>query len=181
MRQGPLFTVFLISCVYFNLFVWCSNFSQCFIYEYYATDRYRNDVFYPRRISTSVFSLITAFDRYIKLQLIQPTSLYVPDGAGHLSFWLQLVLRERRLRTKFRALVTVIYCELYEGGKQFSKLPRLIHNYGHKTATAVLIAQSCRDSDRVSYLLRMQGTDLRFPNARGFVSPAYNSFHIHNE
>lgn len=111
--------------------------------------------FTVRRISTSAFPLIIAFDRYIKLQLVQPTSLYVPDGAGHLSFWLQLVLRERRFRTKFRTLVTVIYCELYEGGNQFSKLPRLIHNYGHKTATAVLTVQSCRDSDRVYYLLRM--------------------------
>jgi hypothetical protein len=80
------------------------------------------------RISTSAFALIIAFDRYIKLQLIQPTSLYVPDGARHLSFWLQLVLRERRFRTKFRTLVTVTYCELYEGGNQCSKLPRLIHN-----------------------------------------------------
>ena len=133
------------------------------------------------RISISAFPLIIAFDRYITLQLIQPTSLYVPDGAGHLSLWLQLVLRERRFRTKFRTLVTVIYCELYEGGNQFSKLPRLIHNYGHKTATAVLTVQSCRDSDRVSYLLQMQDTDLRFPKARGFVSRAYNRFHIHNE
>jgi len=133
------------------------------------------------RISISAFPLIIAFDRYITLQLIQPTSLYVPDGAGHLSLWLQLVLRERRFRTKFRTLVTVIYCELYEGGNQFSKLPRLIHNYGHKTATAVLTVQSCRDSDRVSYLLQMQDTDLRFPKARSFVSRAYNRFHIHNE
>jgi hypothetical protein len=134
-----------------------------------------------RRISTSAFPLTIAFDRYLKLHLIQSTSLYVPDGAGHLSFWLQLVLRERRFRTKSRTLATFIYVELYEGGNQFSKLPRLIHNYGHKTATAVLTVQSCTNSDRVSYLLRTQGTDLRFPNARGFVSPAYNRFYTHNE
>jgi hypothetical protein len=137
--------------------------------------------FTVRRISISAFPLIIAFDHYIKLQLIQPTSLYVPYGAGHLSFWLQLVLRERRFRTKFRTLVTVIYCEMYEGGNQFSELPRLIHNYGHKTATAVFTIPSCRDSDRVSYLLRTQATDLRFSNARAFVSPAYKRFHIHNE
>lgn len=133
--------------------------------------------FTVRRIRTSAFPLIIAFDRYIKLQLIQPTSLYVPDGAGHLSFWLQLVLRERRFRTKFRTSVTVIYCELYEGGNQFSKLPRLIHNYGHS-------------STHRSILLRLRSRFLsapyaeyrpRFPNARGFVSPAYNHFHIHNE
>jgi len=137
-------------------------------------------MYFPvRRLSTSAFPLIITFDRYFKQQLIQPTSLYVPDGAGHLSFWLQLVLRERRFRTKFRTLVTVIYCELHEGGNQFSKLPRQIHNYGHKTATAVLIVLSRKDPDRVSYLLRMQGTDLRFPKAMGFVSPAHNRFHVH--
>lgn len=123
--------------------------------------------FNVRRISSSASPLIIAFDRYIKLQLIQPTSLDVPDGAGHLSFWLQLVLRERRFRSKLRTLVTVIYCELYEGGNQFSKLPGLIHNYGHKTATAVLTVQTCRDSDRVSYVLRMQGRRPSFPEREG--------------
>jgi hypothetical protein len=95
-----------------------------------------------------------------------------------LSFWLQLVLREMWFRTKSRALVTFIYFEPYEGVNQFSKLPCLIHNHGHKTATAVLTVHSCTDSDRVSYLLRIQGTDLRFPNTRGFVSPAYSRLYI---
>ena len=132
----------------------------------------REAISYPeRRIGTSASPLIIAFDRYFKLNLIQPISLYVPDGARHLSFRLQLVLRERRFRTKFRTLVTVIYFELYEGGKQFPKLLHLIHNYGHKMATVVLTVQSCRDSDRVSCLLHIQGTDLRFPNERVFVSP----------
>jgi hypothetical protein len=180
-RQGPLLTIFLMSCLYFNSFIWCINFFSVSITNIMLPISTEMMYFTARRISSSAFPLIIAFDRYIKPQLIQPTSLYVPDGARHLSFWLQLVLRERRIRSKFRILVTVIYCELYEGGNQFSKLPRLIHNYGHKPGTAVLTVQSCRDSDRVTYLLRMQGTELRFPNARGFVSTAYSRFRIHNK
>ena len=176
MGPEPLFSLFLISWVYFNLFICCNNFSQCLKYIYYATAKYRNDVLSLTKNYNFCFSTDNCL-----WSLFQQTSLYVPDGAGHLSFWLQLVLRERRLHTKFRTLVTVIYFELHEGGNQLSKLPRLIHNYGRKTATAVLTVQSCRDSDRDSYLLRIQGTDLHFPNERGVVSPACNRFYTHNE
>lgn len=142
----------------------------------------RKTISYPgRRTGTSASPLIIACDRYFKLNLIQPTSLYVSDGARHLSLWLQLVLRERRFRTKFRALVTVIYFELYEGGKQFPKLLHQIHNYGHKMVTAVLTVQSCRDSSPVPSLLLIQGTDLLFPKEKVFVPPAYNLFYTHIE
>lgn len=90
------FSPFLISWLYFNFLILCIIPSQCFSYVYHDTGKKTDKIL--SRTKNWYFGVSTEkCDRYFKRNLIQPPSLYGPDGARHLSFRLQLVLREGRI------------------------------------------------------------------------------------